>query len=350
VKMARKRMTLGSSRTFGCLLILVTVLSFSLVVACGARGSEVVVYVSLDQPFSEPILKTFERETGIKVKAVYDVEAAKTTGLVNRLIAESSRPNADVFWNNECAQTILLQERGLLEPYDSPSAGDIPQQFRDPEANWAGFAARSRVIIVNTDFVEEEDYPRSIFDLLDPAWRGEIGIANPLFGTTATHAAALFAILGEADAEAYFRGLLTNEVRVVDGNSVVRDMVVSGELKVGLTDTDDAFVAIERGDAVTMIFPDQDGIGTFSIPNTVMLVAGAPNPHEARLLIDYLLSREVEEALAHASSRQMPVRSGVSTPGDMPSLADLRSMDVHPQEVTDWMDESSAWLQESFLR
>jgi len=343
-------MTVRHSHAFGCLLTFVAVLSLSLVVACGARGSEVVVYVSLDQPFSEPILKTFERETGIKVSVVYDVEAAKTTGLVNRLIAESSRPKADVFWNNEFAQTILLQQRGLLEPYDSPSAGDIPAGVRDPEGNWTGFAARSRVIIVNTDLVEEKDYPRSIFDLLDPAWRGEIGIANPLFGTTATHAAALFAFLGEADAKAYFQGLLTNEVRVVDGNSVVRDMVVSGELKVGLTDTDDAFVAIEKGDPVTMIFPDQDGIGTFSIPNTVMLVAGAPNPREARRLIDYLLSSEVEEALAHASSRQMPVRSGVSTPGDMPSLADLRSMDVLPQEVTDWMDASSTWLREAFLR
>lgn len=334
----------------GRLLLLAAVLSLSLFVACAARDSEVVVYVSLDQPFSEPVLRAFERDTGIRVKAVYDVEAAKTTGLVNRLIAESSRPQADVFWNNEFAQTMVLQQRGLLEPYDSPSARDIPTQFRDAEAHWAGFAARARVLIVNTELVSEQDYPRSIFDLVDPAWRGDVGIANPLFGTTATHAAALFAFLGEAEARAYFQGLLTNQVRVVDGNSVVRDMVASGELKLGLTDTDDAFVAIERGDPVTMIFPDQDGIGTFSIPNTVMLVAGAPHPDEARRLIDYLLSRDVEAALAGASSRQMPVRSGVPTPGDMPSLGDLRSMDVSPQQVTDWMDASSTWLREAFLR
>lgn len=334
----------------GCLRAVTLLLAFSTAVACGGRGEEVVVYVSLDQPFSEPILKSFERETGIKVNAVYDVEAAKTTGLVNRLIAESASPRADVFWNNEFAQTILLQERGLLEPYDSPSAADIPEQFRDPKSHWSGFAARARVLIVNTDLVVEDEYPLSIFDLLDPAWRGEFGMANPLFGTTATHAAALFAFLGEDEAKAYFEALLANEVRIVDGNSVVRDMVVSGELKLGLTDTDDAFVAIERGDPVAMIFPDQDGIGTFSIPNTVMLIAGAPNPEEAKLLIDCLLSRQVEAALAHASSRQMPVRSGVSKPGDMPHLGALRSMAVHPQEVTNWMDVSSTWLRETFLR
>jgi iron(III) transport system substrate-binding protein len=331
------------------LLVAIALLTLPAVVAC-AESDSVVVYVSLDQPFSEPILREFERETGIRVNAVYDVEAAKTTGLVNRIIAESARPVADVFWNNEFAQTIALQQRGLLMPYESPSATDIPPQFRDEEAHWTGFAARARVLIVNSELVPPEQTPDSIFDLCDPAWRGEVGIANPLFGTTATHAAALFAYLGEAEAKAYFEELRANGVLIVDGNSVVRDMVASGELKVGLTDTDDAYVSIERGDPVIMVFPDQDGIGTFSIPNTVMLVSGCPNPDDAKQLIDFLLSVQVEEALAHASSRQMPLRSAVPTPGDMPSLAELRSMDVRAQEVTGWMPSSSAWLREAFLR
>lgn len=331
-----------------CLLVAMALLALPAVVACAGSDS-VVVYVSLDQPFSEPILRKFERETGIRVNAVYDVEAAKTTGLVNRLIAERARPVADVFWNNEFAQTIVLQQRGLLQPYVSPAARDIPAQFRDEEGHWTGFAARARVLIVNTELVPPEQTPNSIFDLSDPAWKGEVGIANPLFGTTATHAAALFAYLGEPEAKAYFEGLLANDVRIVDGNSVVRDMVASGELKVGLTDTDDACVAIERGDPVMMVFPDQDGIGTFAIPNTVMLISGGPNPDGAKHLIDFLLGVSVEEALAHASSRQMPVRSAVPTPGDMPSLTELRCMDVRAEEVTAWMSTSSSWLREAFL-
>ena len=331
-----------------CLLVAIALLALPAVVACAGSDS-VVVYVSLDQPFSEPILRKFERETGIRVNAVYDVEAAKTTGLVNRIIAERARPVADVFWNNEFAQTIVLQQRGLLQPYDSPAASEIPAQFRDEEGHWTGFAARARVLIVNTELVSPERIPGSIFDLCDPAWRGEVGIANPLFGTSATHAAALFAYLGEPEAKAYFEGLLANDVRIVDGNSVVRDMVASGELKVGLTDTDDACVAIERGDPVMMVFPDQDGIGTFAIPNTVMLISEGPNPEGAKHLIDFLLGVSVEEALAHASSRQMPVRSAVPNPGDMPSLAELRCMDVRAEEVSACMSTSSSWLREAFL-
>lgn len=99
---------------------------------CGRKAvNEVVIYTSLDQLFSEPILKDFEQETGIKVKAVYDVEAAKTTGLVNRIIAERNHPRCDVFWNSEIGRTIVLKKKGILAPYISPSSKDIPDQFKD---------------------------------------------------------------------------------------------------------------------------------------------------------------------------------------------------------------------------
>ena len=84
----------------------------------------------MDQVFSEPILKLYEKRTGIRVLPVYDVEAAKTTGLVNRLITEKDHPQADVFWNGEFVQTLLLQTDGLLAPYQSPNSADIPDCSR----------------------------------------------------------------------------------------------------------------------------------------------------------------------------------------------------------------------------
>ena len=108
-----------------------------LVLAAGCGDPEpaaVVVYTSVDQHYAEPVLAAFERETGIRVRAVYDVEASKTTGLVNRLIAERARPKADVFWNGEFAQTMLLKERGLLASYASPGREAAP--WRDPDGYW----------------------------------------------------------------------------------------------------------------------------------------------------------------------------------------------------------------------
>ena len=77
-------------------------------------------------------------------------------------------------------------EPGLLEPYDSPSAADIPELFRDPERRWTGFAARARVLIVNTDLVPAGDEPKGTLDLFDPKWSEKCGIARPLTGTTLT--------------------------------------------------------------------------------------------------------------------------------------------------------------------
>jgi len=321
---------------------------------CAERpAASVVVYTSLDQPLSEPVLRDFEAETGIRVQAVYDVEAAKTTGLVSRLSAERNNPRAHLFWSSEYTQTIRLKEQGLLDRYDSPSAASIPAAHKDPDRFWTGFAARARVIIVNTNLVPAERHPRSIYHLLDPYWQeGDVGIANPLFGTTATHAAALFARPGADQAKAYFQALRDRKVRVVDGNSVVRDMVVSGELKVGLTDTDDAQAAIERGAPVRMIFPDQEegGVGTLVIPNTVALVKGAAGNDSARRLMDYLLSPQVEAKLARSGSLQMPVRDDVPVPPEVPRLGSLRPMKVTPHEVAAQLSASSEWLKDTFLR
>ncbi len=118
---------------------------------CGEQGAgeSVTVYVSEDQVFSEPILKDFERETGIRVEAVYDTEESKSTGAMNRLIAEKGNPRADVYWANEPIRAEVLKQRGISAIYHPPSARDIPAVFRDPDGYWTGFSARARVLIVN---------------------------------------------------------------------------------------------------------------------------------------------------------------------------------------------------------
>lgn len=201
-----------------------------LLAGCGLKPvPTVVIYTSVDQVYAEPILKSFEQQSGIRTLAVYDTEAAKTTGLVSRLVAERQKPQADVFWSSEIAQTLWLKEQGILAAYAPTAAADIPPGFRDPDGAWSGLGYRARVILVNTERVAAADYPRSLNDLLDPKWGpGEIGLANPLFGTSATHAAALYAAWGRPAALDYFNALQARGVRVVDGNSVVRDMVANG--------------------------------------------------------------------------------------------------------------------------
>ncbi len=315
-----------------------------------AHAEEVVVYVALDEMYSRPILDAFEGETGIRVRAAYDTEASKTTGLVNRLLAERARPRCDVFWNNEVAQTIVLQQKGALTPYHSPAAEAIPEGFKDSDGYWTGFAARARVIIYNTDLVEHP--PTRIQELTDPAWRGRGTIALPLFGTTATHAAALFAQWGEARATQFFEELKANDVAILPGNAQVRDMVARGEYAFGLTDTDDANGAIEDGLPAKWLLPDQEegGLGTLLIPNTVALISDAPNETEAKKLIDYLLSPEVESALANMRSIQIPLNPAVKGQSRVPNIESIRTMDVTFSAIAESMPASMTYIRETFQR
>jgi iron(III) transport system substrate-binding protein len=299
----------------------------------GCRSSQpatadrtVTVYVSTDRVFSEPVLREYERRSGVKVNAVYDTEETKSTGLANRLLAEKARPQADVFWSNEPVRTLVLKSRGVLAAYRSPSAEGIPAALIDPDGYWTGFSARMRVIAYNTKTVAREDAPQSIFDLSDPKWKGQVAMADPRFGSTSFHVAALYALAGDEKMDEFFRRLKANDVRIVDGNSVVRDLVARGEVKAGLTDTDDVNVAIEDGQPVGMILPDRDGLGVPVMPNMVSLIANAPHVEEARKVIDYLLSADVESQLARSEAVQIPLHAGVPGPKNIPAIETFKPM------------------------
>ena len=315
---------------------------------CGspaAKSREVVIYTALDRQFSEPILRAFEERTGISVRAVYDAEAVKTVGLVNRLIAERERPQADLFWNNEVVRSIQLRREGLTEPYDSPSAEAIPAAQKDSDGHWVGFAARARVFLVNTDLLPDEaDHPSRVEDLLDPEWKGRFAFAKPLFGTTSTHAALIRSMLPGED-EAFWQGVIDNGVMLA-GNAQCRDAVADGELAWCWTDTDDAHGALLDGKPVRMIYPTavpgHDGV--FLIPNSLVRIKGGPNPAEAQELIDYLLSEEVEAALALERGAQIPLRARVPGPPALEPLDPSRVLAVDWDAVADELAESAAAL------
>jgi iron(III) transport system substrate-binding protein len=299
----------------------------------GCRSSQpatadrtVTVYVSTDRVFSEPVLQEYERRSGVKVNAVYDTEETKSTGLANRLLAEKARPQADVFWSNEPVRTLVLKSRGVLAAYRSPSAEGIPAALIDPDGYWTGFSARMRVIAYNTKTVAREDAPQSIFDLSHPKWKGQVAMADPRFGSTSFHVAALYALAGDEKMDEFFRRLKAYDVRIVVGNSVVRDLVARGEVKAGLTDTDDVNVAIEDGQPVGMILPDRDGLGVPVMPNMVSLIANAPHVDEARKVIDYLLSADVESQLARSEAVQIPLHAGVPGPKNIPAIETFKPM------------------------
>jgi len=302
------------------LLIGLPVLAAALALASGCPGGqaspatagEVVVYCSVDQDGAEPILKEFERTSGIRVLARYDTESEKTVGLVEKIRAEAARPVADVFWSGEVFHTILLARQGLLEGYKSDATAAWPAGLADSEGRWYAFAMRARAIAYHTGRVTAAEAPERVEDLLDPKWRGRIAMASPESGTTGGHVASWFAWYGAERAEQILAGLKANQVRLVAGNSVAVRMVANGVVDVCLTDTDDVYAAQRNGWPVAMKLARHGDAGPLAIPNTAALVKGGPHPEAARRLMEFVLSEELERTLARSDSHNTPVHASVA--------------------------------------
>ncbi len=312
------------------LLLLLCVVTVVCLSSCwkGGDDRQVVVYTSVDDIFARPVANSFQELTGIKVALVTDTEETKSTGLVNRLIAERRRPVADVFWSGDPVRAAILKQKGVSVPYRSPAAKGLPMQFSDPDGYWTAFSTRVRVIIYNRDMIPAAERPTSVFDLNDPRYSGKACIANPLFGTTSMHAAALFQVLGEQGAVQFFNDFSRNGGRILGSNGDVKDRVAAGQCALGLTDTDDVNVAISEGLHVGFVFPDQQGMGALLIPNCAVLISGAPHRAEAEKLIDFLLSSSTEKVLAKSMAAQIPLRPGIKGPAIFPPLDEIKTMKV----------------------
>jgi iron(III) transport system substrate-binding protein len=253
-----------------------------LLTACSPSDrAEVVVYAAQDQVYAEPILQEFSRQTGIRVRPVFDSEAVKTVGLANRLLAERTRPQADVFWGNEELRTRQLAAQGVFE-----SSRGV-----------ASFGFRTRRLIVNTNLLPLAQAPRSLVELTNPIWRGKVALAYPMFGTTATHFLVLRQHWGAARWAAWCRALQANQPFLVDGNSVVVQFVGRGEALVGLTDSDDVAAGQRHGLPVAAAPLTAE---TLLIPNTVAIVRDAPHPREAEQLVRFLQQPQIARRLVAA--------------------------------------------------
>jgi iron(III) transport system substrate-binding protein len=322
----------------GCVALLFAILPLA---GCWTKSSsEVVVYAALDREFSEPVLDDFTKATGVRVLPKYDDESTKTVGLTNVIVQEAGRPRCDVFWNNEILNTLRLEQKGLLEAYHPPAAAAYPEMYRSPNGTWHGFAGRARVLIVNTDLVPENERPRSIYDLADPKWKGKIAIARPIAGTTATHAACLFAALGEEKAKEFFRSLRANDIQIRSGNKQVAQAAA-----------DDAIIEIERAGPVAIVYPDREPeqFGTLFIPNTLAIIRGCPHPAAARRLVEYLLTPAVEEKLARGPSAQIPLNPAVTATPRVETPKTVKVMSVDFAAAAEAWDAAAKFIESEFL-
>lgn len=325
-----------------------------------------VVYCAHDAIYAKQILDDFTRQTGIRVQVRFDTEATKSLGLINLLVQERKQPRCDVFWNNELLGMVELKEQGLLDPHQGSGWKRIPDQFRDPEGHWVGFAARMRVCLFNTNQVAADENTFQTLLSLEP---GRVAIAKPLFGTTLTHYTVMWHLWGPERLKNWHTDLHLRGLREVDGNAAVKDAVASGACDAGYTDNDDAFVALDDGFPVDQIPvristansqqdtteppSDQNStVVTICIPNTVGIIKGTKRHDAARRLVDFLASAETELALAHSTARQIPLGpvDESKLPDDVRKLAKWASAGIDLRPLLPARRECLKWLKHEYVK
>ncbi len=336
-------------RRLATFAVVVTVLLTTYYFLWAPHRESLVVYCAHDSIYADSILQEFEHQTGIRVEVRYDTEATKSLGLVELLLQEKAHPRCDVFWNNELLGTLQLADEDLLLPYRGSGYERIPAAFKDPDARWAGFAARLRLWMVNTNRLPatEEAIQKELAGDLD-----RVVIAKPLYGTTRTQYTLLWQLWGKDKLLAWDKDRRARHLREVDGNSAVKDLVASGVCDIGWTDTDDFFEAKDEGKPVDKLPVRLDNGKTICIPNTVAIIRGARHLEAAQKLVDFLLSEKCEMDLARAKSRQIPLGpvNADALPAEVKQLQ-LWAADGMPLTGLDNASRDClAWLKSEYLQ
>jgi len=289
-------------------------------------SGKLVIYSGRSEALIQPVIDAF--------RAGYpDVEvllkAGSNSEIANALIEEQSNPQADVFITTELFTIQLLSSQGIFQPYLPAGAEQLPAEFVGSGHQWIGLTRRARVIMYNTDLVSAADAPKSIFDLTDPKWKGQVAAAGSTNGSMQAQIAVMRQLIGEEATEQWLRDLIANQVTFFGGHTDVRKAVGAGEFKLGLVNHYYFYLQQAEGSPVGIVFPDQgEGqIGLITNATAAAVIKGAPNAAAAQAFLDFLVSPEGQKLFAELNY-EYPLLSGVALWAGIQPLDDFRLADV----------------------
>ncbi len=311
-------------------------LSLSLGAASTAAHAEGEVNIySLRQAFLiEPILEAFTAETGIKVNVLFAKD-----GLIERLAQEGRNSPADIILTNSFGNTVRLADEGLVQPVDSEVLRErIPAKFRAEDNGWFGLTQRARILYVSKDRVPEGAIT-TYEELADPKWKGKVCTRSGTHEYNVQLFAAVVSHYGEAKAKEWLEGVKANLARKPQGNDRAQAKAVSeGECDIAVANSYYYFKMLEEEEqkpwaaAVRPTFVTFEGKGTHVNLTGMAMAPHAPNPENAKLLMEFLAG-EMAQRLYADVNYEYPVNPAVAPSEALMSIGELKSDDLPLDQV-----------------
>ncbi|MEO6867262.1 MAG: extracellular solute-binding protein [Gaiellales bacterium] len=269
--------------------------------------TKLVVYSGREQEIVEGMYKSFEKKSGIKLDVRYGDSAALTA----QMLEEGKKSPADVFYAQDAGAIGAIED--MLAELPTALLEQVPSQFRDPDNRWTGVTGRARTLVYNTDELKEADLPDNVFGVLDPAWKGKVGVA-PTNGSFIAFMSAMRLELGEDKALEFLEGLKANDAKTYEKNGPVVDAVAKGEVQVGLVNhyylyerlADDSDLPIANH------FFKPGDIGNLINTSAVGMLASSDKQDAAQELIDFLLTDGQTYIVEEAPEREYPLSTTTS--------------------------------------
>jgi iron(III) transport system substrate-binding protein len=310
--------------------------------ACGGEGGDtaagqdessgtLTVYSGREEEIVEPLFEMFEEETGINV----EVRFGDSAELAATIAEEGENSPADVFFAQDPGSLGAVEGAGLLAELPDELLERVDERFRDPDGHWIGTSGRARVVVYNTDKLEEEELPDSILEFADPEWKGRIGLP-PTNASFQAFVTVMRLSEGEEATREWLEAIKANDPLLYDSNTPAVEAAARGEIDVGFVNHYYLYIVkAEQTEApIANHYLRSGDPGAFVSAAGVAVLEGAEHGDEARTFVEFLLSEEGQRFYAEeAAEAEYPLIEGVQPREGLPPLEDLEGPDIPLDEL-----------------
>lgn len=297
-----------------------------------ATEGQLVVYSGRSESLIDPLVKTFETESGLRVSVRY----GDTAEMAATILEEGRNSPADVFFAQDAGALGALAAAERLRSLPSDVLEQVPVAFRSSQGNWVGISGRARTVVYNTELVDESELPDTIWGFTDPRWKGKLGWA-PTNGSFQSFVTALRLLEGEERAREWLRAMIANDIKVYANNTAIVEAVIKGEIEAGFVNHYYLVRAqAERGGNL----PARNHFLAGGDAGALVNVAGvgildtARHPEAALTFVRFLLSPASQRYFVE-QTKEYPLVPGIEPAPELKPLAELATPDIDLNNLSD---------------